>query len=159
MARKYLSDLSAEEVRDAFDYDPHTGIFKRKSNGTVVAIPASKTYGYVSIKGCGYLLHRLAWLYVFGRWPNQQIDHIDGNTRNNAIANLREVDDTKNHQNTKCKGFTFHAASGKYRALIRVNKKQIHLGAFDDSVSARAAYEAASRRYFGEFSSVHRGMK
>ena len=43
-----------------------------------------------------YLAHRLAWLYVTGSWPSQDIDHIDGDPTNNRFANLREVTHQEN---------------------------------------------------------------
>lgn len=45
------------------------------------------------------LIHRLIWFIVYGEWPKQQIDHIDGNPSNNSILNLRDVSHTDNMNN------------------------------------------------------------
>lgn len=152
MARKYLNDLTADELREHVNYDPLTGIFKSRKHGGVIG--SNGKYVVVYVAGRSYLGHRLAWLYVCGEWPTNQIDHIDGNTRNNQISNLREASDIENHQNTKCLGYHYHARAKGYCAQIKINKRQKYLGTFKTADAARAAYEAASIKYFGEFSAI-----
>lgn len=160
MPRKYSNDLTANEVRLRFAYNAETGVFHRFSTGKTAGYLASHGYTAITIGKKGYLAHRLAWLYVYGEWPQQQIDHIDGNPINNAINNLREASDIENHQNTLCKGFYWAYRVRKYQAQIVFNRKRISLGLYDTPESARAAYEAASIKYFGEFSAVTvRGVK
>ena len=57
--------------------------------------------GYVVIRyaGKGYKAHRLAWLHVYGRWPNGPLDHINRLKNDNRIENLRETDDALNQHN------------------------------------------------------------
>src|SRR4030095_14944144 len=119
------------------------------------------TGGYIKLSVCNkrYYGHRLAWLYVFGQWPNDELDHINLVTSDNRIANLREA--TKAQNNSNCsvrshsksgkKGVDFVQSTGKWRAKISKNRRRIHLGTFNSPEEAHAAYCAAARIHFGEF--------
>jgi hypothetical protein len=97
-----------------------------------------------------------------GEWTSAIIDHKDRNTANDCIENLREATESQNHANSKVyrssisgiKGVHQIPSTGKWRAKIRVNNRQIHLGCFDRSDDAKNAYENAARKHFGEFASV-----
>ncbi len=98
--------LTRDRLIEVLDYDEETGIFKWKkklsSRGVVGKIAGTTSYGYsaINIDGVRYFSHRLAWLYFYGSWPNQEIDHIDRNRKNNAIKNLRDVNRVVNALNT-----------------------------------------------------------
>lgn len=104
-----------------------------------------------------YKAHRLAWLHYYGSEPVGLIDHIDGDVRNNRIANLREADDTVNAQNIRAakpsnRSGVLGAASvfknaGRYRARIRAGGKRINLGNYDTPEDAHKAYVEAKRKY------------
>jgi hypothetical protein len=113
--------------------------------------------GYVSIgvDAKRYLAHRLAWLFVYGKWPDKHIDHIDGNTSNNRLNNLRDVSVVVNAQNrTRCNkqrrsgsgllGAHRHF-DGSWRARIRVNGKTVHIGLYKTPQEAHEAYLAYKR--------------
>jgi len=69
------------------------------------------------------------------------IDHIDGNTQNNNITNLRVVTHQQNCMNqTRAKGYYFNKKAGKWLARICVNGKLIYLGYHDTKQEARHAY-------------------
>lgn len=71
-------------------------------------------------------------------------DHINGDTLDNRLANLRVVSYAGNAFNQpRAKGYGFHKASGKYQSYIKINGKLQYLGLFDTSQEARAAYVAA----------------
>lgn len=154
-----LSDktLSQELLRKYFLYIPSTGeLIYKLPNGTGKNV--GDTFGHLGNHGylCGYigdksyLVHRLIWLYLFEYMP-EQIDHIDHNRTNNRISNLREVSNLENHKNcsvsknssTGVNGVCLHRPTGKYRAYIMVNRKQIHLGLFDTIEEATLARENA----------------
>ncbi len=101
-----IKDVTAERVRELLHYDPETGIFTHKvSRGGVSAGDIAgclDSLGYVRIslgRGASRFAHRLAWLLVYGKWPDGDIDHIDQAKANNRIANLRDVSRSANNQN------------------------------------------------------------
>ncbi len=153
--------VTAAFVRELFHYDPETGVFTRLVTRQGLGARAGdiagtrKPSGYLSIWICGanHMAHRLAWLYVHGKWPAHEIDHIDGNRANNAIANLRDVTRSVNHENLRSarsdSAHGFLGVSpffGKWKARITVNGKFQHLGTFSTPEEAHAAYLEAKRR-------------
>ena len=100
--------------------------------------------------------HRLAWLYVHGEWPNGQIDHIDGNKANNAIANLRIATPAQNSARRRTtrkfapsRGVMPHGVG--FVARIHHAGKRHYLGYFSTAEAAKAAYEAKAKEIHGEF--------
>lgn len=89
------------------------------------------------------------------------VDHIDGNPLNNRTENLREcscIENNRNHNtlfSTNTSGYTgvsFHKASGKWRARVKLNDKEIYLGIFANIEDAIIAREKGELKYYGEFS-------
>jgi len=103
--------------------------------------------------------HRVIWAIVHGRWPKDQIDHINGNRKDNRICNLRETTNATNQWNRRpqrgCtsayKGVTFIRRSGRWQARIVAHGKRRSLGVFDTQEEARDAYLRASKKYHGEY--------
>lgn len=99
--------------------------------------------------------HRLAWLYVTGEWPKNEIDHKDGNPSNNAFSNLRDVTSTVNKQNQKVAkagkkysallGAQWCKQSQKWKSSIKSCGKIIHIGFFDSEQAAHEGYVKAKR--------------
>ena len=150
--------LTQERLKELFHYDAETGVFTRliAINGNAKAGPilggASKYYLYIGIDNSKHLAHRLAWLYVHGEWPKDQLDHIDGVRRNNSIKNLRNVTNSVNAQNRKCAGSIsttgFLGVSkhrDKFRATIMLNGEYRHIGNYETAESASEAYLKAKR--------------
>lgn len=117
--------------------------------------------GYIlgsSNKYKGKLLHRII-AEKAGLDVSDQIDHKDGNPRNNQLLNLRPATNTQNQMNSKIqsnnksgyKGVYWCKLMQKWKARIQVNGKRIHLGYFDDPKEAHEAYCTAADQYFGEF--------
>lgn len=87
------------------------------------------------------------------------VDHIDRNPLNNQYSNLRLATPAQQQQNKGMSsrntsgfiGVHLHRQTGKYRAVISVDKKPIHLGLFDDSEEAARVRDRAATEYFGEF--------
>lgn len=160
-------EIIAARVRELFHYDPDTGIFTRKvrlaqrhhagDRGDFL-ITAGNNAGYrrVSFDSKRYMAHRVAWLYVHGTWPAQDIDHINGDRGDNRIANLRDVPNEINRENMRrprgaattsgLLGVFLHKQSGRWRARIQVKKKGIHIGMFDTPEEAHQAYLEAKRK-------------
>lgn len=157
------NELTAEQLREILHYDPETGIFTwkvRTSRRVKVGDVAGCTggNGYLRIRVCSrkYQAHRLAWLYVNGTWPKDQLDHINRNRSDNRISNLRDVTNKQNHQNRSKSsnntsghpGVSWHKRYSKWQARIRHNYKLIHLGYFDTKEEALSARKAAEKFYW-----------
>ena len=88
--------LTAERLRERLRYDAETGAFTRRVGsgharaGEMAGTVHSTGYVRITIDGGKYTAHHLAWLYVHGVWPSDQIEHIHRNRSDNRIANLRE---------------------------------------------------------------------
>lgn len=104
------------------------------------------------IFGTLYLAHRVIWCMHYMRPPSHQIDHINGDPQDNRICNLRDVPQGVNGKNQKARtnnqsgvtGVCWHKRENKWRADIRVNGRQKHLGyfaEFSDAVIARLRAE------------------
>jgi hypothetical protein len=157
--------ISQKSLKSKFHYCPETGIFTshivtdkrgRKWGGREIGCVNSRDrdkYRYISIGNRAnqkkYPAHRLAWLYVYGEWPTDQIDHINGNKLDNRIVNLREADHKLNSENiykpqsnnkSGYRGVIFFKRDNNYQAQITTNKKRIHLGYFKTAQEAHEAY-------------------
>lgn len=156
-----VNDLKQARLKELLHYDPHTGIFTslvkcgRRPKGSRPEAVQSAGYTQISIDGRRYLTHRLAWLYVYGQFPPEHIDHINLDKSDNRIVNLRAVTKSENARNKpgrsgKLKG-AHRNASGTYTAQICVNHKRIYLGRYNTERDAHIAYCRAAVRYHGEY--------
>ena len=98
-------NVTLEELKNHIEYDAENGTFSRKKDGKVYKT-VRKDDGYIVIQlnlayrtTSSYKAHILVWLFETGRWPNLQIDHINGIRRDNRFINLREVTQIQNSQN------------------------------------------------------------
>lgn len=99
--------------------------------------------------------HRAAWAIYHDAWPPEQIDHIDGNRANNRISNLRIVSNAENSRNRQiysnntsgCPGVGLDRYGRRWRARIKVDYREIHLGTFDTMEEAIAARLSAERSF------------
>jgi|SRR5580765_96318 len=169
--------LTLETLKARFNYDPETGIFTRimrsdvrpcwnsryadKPAGTI-----SATTGYVNlnIDKRLYRAHRLAWLYVYGTWPDGELDHKNLDRLDNRISNLRQATSGQNRANTRKQSNNTSGYKGvtrfrygnvyKWRARINKNRTEIVLGYYDRLEEAHNAYSNAAQKFYGEFARV-----
>jgi len=148
MNQKITHKLLLEKV----EYNAETGIFTWKRNGDVAGYPKSNGYMQVRIDGKYYLLHRLAWMYVYGDFPEMDLDHINRVRSDNRLSNLRLATRTMNQQNRSLQrnndsgvaGVVFNKQCKTWNARIKADNKLHHLGSFknfDDAVIARKKAE------------------
>lgn len=166
-----LKTVSIEELKDSAIYNQETGLFtwrqrpdrtdgwNRNYAGKIVTSCSGNGYRTIRIGGSVVLQHRAAWAYVYGAWPNKNIDHINGAKDDNRIENLREATQLQNvfnfgvkkHNSSGFKGVTWQKHANKWKAMMRISGKQRHLGYFKTKEEAAAAYAEAAKRYHGEF--------
>ena len=148
--------LTQTELKRIWHYDPDAGFFTRLvafANQTKIGdiANAHDGHGYIliGIAGKRYKAHRLAFLYMTGSFPANDVDHINGIRDDNRWVNLRDATQTINSQNLRKPrennksgylGVFWHKASGKWGAAITINSKGIHLGLFTVKEEAAARY-------------------
>lgn len=156
--------ITQEELKSALNYDENTGLFTYKKNkGKFKANQIAGTthvngYTHIQINWKIYKAHRLAWLYVYGYFP-ECIDHINCDRGDNRIANLREATVTQNNHNVKMsknnksgvKGVCWHKKAKKWCATIGAYGKTIYLGLFSDLELAELVINEARVKYHKEF--------
>jgi Demerecviridae HNH endonuclease len=162
MSSRYRNDLTAERVRELLDYDPETGIFiwridrgMRARAGDRAGFIRQDGYICIKINGVAYQAHRLAFLWMSGSWPAEQIDHVNRVRHDNRWTNLREATPSENSINSLPRdrlldlprGVHTTRCGGKFRAHVA----GIYIGTFDTAEEAGEAYAAAAHALYGEF--------
>lgn len=155
----HAKTISYERLHEVLDYDQKTGVFRWKvgvarnvKTGAVAGYKNDLGYIKIGLDGSQHSAHRLAWLYVYGYLPENNIDHINRVCDDNRIANLREVSQQCNLRNSKTPrnntsgvcGVCYSKFDNKWRTAIMVNRKQYYIGLsvdFDEAVCHRLAVE------------------
>lgn len=155
-----------EEAMALLRYDPETGRFfwtQRQGRQAAGSMAGKARCGYVTVTVLGRSVqaHRLAWLFMTGRWPPKpmSVDHVNRCRSDNRWANLRLADPHQNTANQSRRsdnssgtiGVAFHRQIGRWRAYLSVRGKQIALGCYATREEAVAARLAAETKHFGEF--------
>ena len=129
--------------------------FSNKCIGDEAGCTSSRGYSSIFINGKAIKAHKIVWLLTYGRWPDNNIDHIDGDTRNNKPTNLRDVCQSHNSRNRSLStnntsghtGVIYHKQTGKWQAEIKVKGKKMYLGLFDTIEEALVPRLAAEIKY------------
>lgn len=166
--------LTCEEVRELLTYHEDSGLFywnhrprkwfdsdrlwkawNTRHSGNLAGSKTANGYWGLKINHRSFQAHRVAWLYVYGDWPNNEIDHINQIKTDNRIRNLRDV---SNSENAKNKGSMKSNSSGvsgvdfvdwkkygkpRWRARISADGRSRHIGYFDSKEEAVKARNQA----------------
>ena len=178
-----MAELSYTEISALLKYEPETGKFywlprtpdmfpdeTKFSGGNVTrcktwnsryagkeAFTGKHCRGYLQAGIMGYstLAHRVAWVFITGDWPLDQIDHINGNRADNRADNLRAVSNQENSRNmtlskrnkTGVCGVCWNQGQSKWMASIRFGGRNVNLGLYDDFSLAVKARKDAEVKY------------
>lgn len=170
-ARRVIQD---DDLRALLDYDPDTGVLTWKKRGEEWFSDAAHCsmwntkfagretgvtdngngYSFVRILGNKYYTHRLAFFFAHGFFP-AEVDHINGQRRDNRAQNLREVTRQENLQNCRrsarnSSGYTgvlWNSTNHNWNARITVGGRNLYLGAFASREDAYAARKAAEKEH------------
>jgi len=153
------NDIAVEEVRRLFDYNPITGImtrrvrtYSRNKIGDAVGFTCEWGHLRVRVNGMSCYVHRLIWAWVYGIYPKEQMDHINGNPTDNRLVNLRAATQSTNMRNRRISknntsgfhGVYWDKVKNTWRVQIQVDGKHKYLGRhkeLDDAVRARKQAE------------------
>ena len=151
---------TVERLIELFLYDPVTGDVTRRISqgkgqaGAVVGTTHSAGYLQVRVDGAWKYVHRIAFALMLQKYPEHEIDHINGVPADNRWANLRAATHAENMQNRKkashnkspFMGVRKAATEGKWWARIAIGNKGRHLGTFSSAQAAHAAYKSAAQQ-------------
>ena len=176
-----MKELTQEYLKKRIYYDPQTGVFtwlpipirpryrrfdlawntkySEKQAGCVRKSRYQLAYIKISIHKKPFQGHRLAFLYMTGKFPPEGVDHKDGNGLNNRWENLRPATQSQNTRNRRInsnntsgfKGVYLDKRDGRYDARITICGETHNLGRFSNPQDAHNVYVAAAKKHFGEF--------
>lgn len=161
-----MTELTQARLHELLRYDPKTGDFFWKVQTNSRALVGMKAganslsgkpdnnYRVINIDKRVYRAHNLVWLYFYGVFPTNVIDHINGKRLDNRIENLRDVTRQQNSWNLqKAKrnsksgylGVDWKSERNKWRSQIRIDGKKTLVGYFNTAEEASAAYQQAKQ--------------
>jgi hypothetical protein len=163
LTKQKEGEVDIDDLKNLLTYNEATGVFiwrnltGKSSRGYVGKVAGGvNEHGYVRIKvrNIKYMAHRLAWAFTYGKFPDKELDHINGNRSDNRVANLREVDRSENLQNlrkARCDNalnvLGVYKRGDKFLSQLQVNGCKIHSGRHDTLEDARTAYASAKLKY------------
>jgi len=171
-------EFSQTELKKIIHYDTSTGNFTWLINknynataNTLAGYIKPNKHRYIKIKNKEYSASRLAWFYLYGYFPKNDIDHINRNSLDNRISNLREISHQHNSINanvsknntSKVTGVSWCKKSKKWLARIRVNYVAYNIGFHNDFLEAvchrLAAEQCLGWDYYNPLSTAYQYVK
>lgn len=163
---KVDGEITQELLKEIFHYDEESGnliykvsLYKKNMVGKVAGRLGSLGYVAINLNGKLYRAHRLIWMYVYGYFPPNHIDHINLIKHDNRLINLREATACENATNKEkqknnksgYKGVHWNKSTKKWVSQCKTNGIRHCLGSFDSAELAYNAYREFVRKNCGEF--------
>lgn len=146
--------LTGERLRELVEYRDGGLYWRNPRTHVMIDRPLGSRAGHagrlqVHVDGVARYVHRLVWLYHYGDWPADQVDHINGDKHDNRIENMRVLTNGENTQNVDRNGVSFEPrkAARPWRARITIDGKTISLGYWATRELAHSEYLRAKRIY------------
>jgi len=153
--------LTQQRLKEILKYNPETGIFTWLVNagsarkGKVAGSVNGNGYITIAVSGVSYRAHRLAYLYMEGEFPPEQIDHINGVRDDNRYDNLRAVSAKENQRNASKRADNTSGITGvswcntynKWFSSIKAGGRKKFIGRYDDFFEACCARKSAEKKY------------
>jgi hypothetical protein len=152
-----------ERVKELLDYQSISGEFVWRVSPNRNIVPGTRAggisrdgYRLITIDGIMIRAHRLVWFYNYGTWPQNGMDHVNGQRLDNRLENLRDSTGSVSSFNrgrltnntSGIVGVFWETSRNKWRACISVGGKKINLGSYSNVRDAQAARAKAERKYF-----------
>lgn len=143
--------ITQQELLRDFKYDPQTGELRwnvKRCGAKCGEICGSEMKGYLRVvyNYRSYMVHRIIWMMMYGEWP-EQVDHINGNKKDNRLVNLRNVSTAYNCQNQGMRkdkkwkaipGVYYQPDCDVWRVRLKINGTTKNFGSFKDKDEAEA---------------------
>lgn len=163
-----VKHITNDYLKEVLKHDIDTGNFiwvkktspkSRVNIGEIAGNLNNDGYRRIKLNGKKYQEHVLVWFYHYGKFPNEFLDHVDGDKANNRLENLRECSQGENNRNraiasnntTGFRGVTFCKQNGKFKATAHFNGEKIHLGYYITDLEASDVVEYNTKLLHGEF--------
>jgi hypothetical protein len=156
--------FSYEKAATHLIFLPESGLFRRTKyvqKGREITAGHADRRGYLRMHvfAVTVLAHRLAWLLFYKEWPPGEIDHVNGDKKDNRIENLRVCTHPQNNHNqpmrrsntSGVKGVSWMKSCRKWHVQVCVNRKIHYGGLFVDIADAALAAQSLRERLHGEF--------
>lgn len=161
---KNFSESNLARASEFLTYEPKSGDFirlkasnNRNKVGEVAGSVNREGYVRITIFGMGFQAHRLAFYFMTGKLPpdDMEVDHINGVRNDNSWNNLRLVSHAINMQNSRkperntsgCQGVSQNPRNEKWVARISLNGKSIFLGEFREKSDAIQCYLEGKKKF------------
>ena len=163
-----MMEMNQKQLQEMFDYSSDGSLIRKvavsgrsgQAGRKIGSVGTSNSNSYLitKIHGKNYKVHRLIYLWHHGYMP-EQVDHINKDSLDNRIENLRAASSSQNMMNrslfsnstSKVKGVSWHKRAKKWFAYVDVNKKRTNIGYFSDLELAELVASEARHKFHGAF--------
>jgi len=159
---KKIKNITYDVISEYIEYNEITGEFflkktsgDRAKKGDKIGYKINQSgYLFISFLGSSMQAHRLAFLYMTGKIP-EEVDHINHIRDDNRWCNLRASNRKENSQNISMRkdnksgfnGVCWDKRRSRWESFTKVNFKKVSLGFFVDKNDAIEARKAANIKY------------